>query len=550
MKKRTEETPLPVLDRFGRLPDAWGNEVPEADALERLYAAAEGEEVPEDEALPEGAVSLEEATSLPGFHSWIEEAVDGLSFPPDRKRVRQELTDHYLDRRDELHARGLSWWDAELAAVEALGDPVETGRLLRAVHKPWLGWLLRLARVLLFAVLLIGLIHVSDLNHYISGQISLRKELAQYEDPRAYFAAQTPAAVEVGRSGAEVQLGDYRISVFAAGNCPVVRRIDDAPYAPTVVYAVLRFAAPPWRRASEADFRFWVEDELGCVYLTDYTAWDLPLSAANRVGMLTENERYNKLDLRYMGQDLTAGYYLLEIYNSYNEGYSGAKHMEIHILMGLEELVFPVTFGPRELIGDLFSAPPEDVSAAAEAMLEPLTEDGQTEVRYLREGTADPIPRGDCEAWVPCAREALWYHTNLTAIPWDREQTAKGVWSWQPTEDLQRFDMDVTACHAQLEFVLALRGPSEKLPLTNAELLSRLSLTGTDGTVYPLEALPETMGNSDDSLVNVWLDRYQDLVLYDVTLVIDSPSEVFDLTLALDGETVPLQIVMGEEAMP
>lgn len=543
MKKRTEEPSLPALDRFGRLPEAWENEVTEADALEGLYAAAAGEEIPEDEALPEGTVSLEEITSLRGFQSWIEEAVDGLSFPPDRKRVRQELTDHYLDRRDELRARGLSWRDAELAAVEALGDPTETGRLLRAVHKPWLGWLLRIARVVLFIVLVIGVVHFSDLTGYVSGQISLRQWRERYLDYGADAA--TPIVLELGSSDAEAALGDYRISVYAAGNCPFVKWEEGVLYYPTKAFAVLRFAAPPW---TSPEFSLWVEDDLGCVYLSGYTERGLSAPAPDRVGMMTEDERYDKLTLQFMGQDLFASYYLLEIWD--NPGYSGARHMDIHVQMGNQERVLPVSFGPRKIIGEAFDAPPEDVTAWAEAWLDPLAEDDQTEIRYLREGSAEPVSGDGIEVSVPRAREGLWYRTNLVEIPWDREAAPKGEWRWQPTEELQQFDMDVTVCHSELEFVLVLRGPSEKLPLTCAELLSRLSLTGSNGTVYPLAERPEVMGVSYDPTWSLWMDRYEDLVLYDVTVVLDGPSEFFDLSLRLEDETVPLQIVMGEEAMP
>ena len=51
--------------------------------------------------------------------------------------VRQELSDHIQDHMDVLLAGGMDGDQAEEAAVAAMGDPVEVGKALDALHSPW-----------------------------------------------------------------------------------------------------------------------------------------------------------------------------------------------------------------------------------------------------------------------------------------------------------------------------------------------------------------------------------------------------------------------------
>ena len=91
------------------------------------------------------------------FATWIGIATKGL-FPPDQKAVRRELYCHMDDKRDRYLAMGYTLSQAKHQVLEDMGDPEETSMLLRAVHNPWLGWGLRLARcvslLLLFGFIL------------------------------------------------------------------------------------------------------------------------------------------------------------------------------------------------------------------------------------------------------------------------------------------------------------------------------------------------------------------------------------------------------------
>lgn len=86
---------------------------------------------------------------------WCDEMCDRIRFRPDRKAIREEMYAHMDDKLDGLTASGLSVSEAEEAAVAAMGDPEEVGRQLNAVHKPWLGWLWVISKVLVI-LLVIG----------------------------------------------------------------------------------------------------------------------------------------------------------------------------------------------------------------------------------------------------------------------------------------------------------------------------------------------------------------------------------------------------------
>lgn len=82
--------------------------------------------------------------------AWLDEVVGQIRFVPDRKAVFEELTAHIQDRSDDLASRGYTREEAEARTLLAMGDPIEVGKQLDAVHKPWLGWLWKVSRWLVF----------------------------------------------------------------------------------------------------------------------------------------------------------------------------------------------------------------------------------------------------------------------------------------------------------------------------------------------------------------------------------------------------------------
>lgn len=105
---------------------------------------------------------------------WCREVVEQIRFKPDRDKVWDELMAHIEDRLELLMESGLTKDEAEVRAVTAMGDPVETGKQLDAVHKPWLGWLWRLSRwlvmAMLFGTLLFTILYWSDVAEYFDGR--------------------------------------------------------------------------------------------------------------------------------------------------------------------------------------------------------------------------------------------------------------------------------------------------------------------------------------------------------------------------------------------
>ena len=88
--------------------------------------------------------------------SWLDTAVGGIRFGPDRAAVREELEAHMEDKAADLQRifPGISREEAEERALSEMGDPAEIGKELARVHKPWLGWLWRASGVLLALALI------------------------------------------------------------------------------------------------------------------------------------------------------------------------------------------------------------------------------------------------------------------------------------------------------------------------------------------------------------------------------------------------------------
>lgn len=106
--------------------------------------------------LPAAAWSqtLEDRTGIDSLRDWLKKAARPVYWPPDRRRVRRELRDHIDERVEGLQNRGLSLGDARRETLKRMGDPAETGALLRQVHQPWLGWALGIARIVAIGLLL------------------------------------------------------------------------------------------------------------------------------------------------------------------------------------------------------------------------------------------------------------------------------------------------------------------------------------------------------------------------------------------------------------
>ena len=85
------------------------------------------------------------------FQTWLDTAVKGIRFGPDRRAVRAELYGHLGDRAADLRRifPDLTDEEARERTLAGMGDAAEVGKQLARVHRPWLGYLWRVSQVLL-----------------------------------------------------------------------------------------------------------------------------------------------------------------------------------------------------------------------------------------------------------------------------------------------------------------------------------------------------------------------------------------------------------------
>ena len=83
---------------------------------------------------------------------WLDQAVSGIRFGPDRAAVRAELEAHMEDKAADLQRifPDISREETEERTLSEMGDPAEIGKKLARIHKPWLGWLWAVSCVLLW----------------------------------------------------------------------------------------------------------------------------------------------------------------------------------------------------------------------------------------------------------------------------------------------------------------------------------------------------------------------------------------------------------------
>lgn len=92
---------------------------------------------------------------------WLETAVSGIRFKPDRQAVEKELREHIEDKTLDLMRifPGMTEEEAREQALDRMGDPEEIGKELAKVHKPWLGYLWVASRTVLLLVLAVAVFH-------------------------------------------------------------------------------------------------------------------------------------------------------------------------------------------------------------------------------------------------------------------------------------------------------------------------------------------------------------------------------------------------------
>ena len=91
---------------------------------------------------------------------WMDAAVSGIRFGPDRAEVRRELLEHLEDKTQDLQRvfPDILEEEARERALYAMGDAEELKVSLAKIHRPWLGWLWTASRIpAIFMLSLIGI---------------------------------------------------------------------------------------------------------------------------------------------------------------------------------------------------------------------------------------------------------------------------------------------------------------------------------------------------------------------------------------------------------
>ena len=139
---------------------------------------------------------------------WLRDAVKYVRFPPDRRRVQEELYSHMIARNRDFLEEGYSEEEADRLSTLAMGDPEEVGRALAAVHRPFWGYFVLCLRIALVLSLLISAAVVIQKGSRggldtIAGYDRLRERYRDAADPIAQDAA--------------ASCGDYRFRLRSAG---------------------------------------------------------------------------------------------------------------------------------------------------------------------------------------------------------------------------------------------------------------------------------------------------------------------------------------------
>lgn len=206
------------------------------------------------------------------FARYCAAVCDQVRFRPDRAAIQSELWDHLEDHAAALEGEGLSREEARARAVEAMGDPVEVGRALDALHPPVSGWLLRVFGwlsslalaalcLMLFYFLTFGARELFDDFLFRMGTLTERQVAAHWfdelEDGPLVAAGATLTAFCPDTTA---QTEDYDFSI------PCAARFVAEGRDPTL-YVLLKVTHPsPWLRAPELNSWISAYDDLGNQY--------------------------------------------------------------------------------------------------------------------------------------------------------------------------------------------------------------------------------------------------------------------------------------------
>ena len=199
---------------------------------------------------------------------WLDTAVSGIRFGPDREAVRGELYTHLEDKTADLMRifPDLSPDEARDRALAGMGDAEELKVSLAKVHRPWLGWLWTASRLLVWGSLAVGLLlclaYVSQ-DDFAWMEYKRQQNREMQAISRALFEDGMPEwegeRLTVYEPDSRVRLGRAALSVSKAALW--------REQGKERLYLQLQIVWDrPWEANDEVFFHLWAEDDLGNVY--------------------------------------------------------------------------------------------------------------------------------------------------------------------------------------------------------------------------------------------------------------------------------------------
>ncbi len=199
---------------------------------------------------------------------WAENAVSGIIFPGDKRKVYAELMAHMEDHRDALMEQGMTEADACKAVEQAMGDPFAVAKDLAKIHRPFWGYFLRTTRIVMVVLLIATLFPLDSF---------LQERLFQNPHFRGWDVYASCSYNDASRTLLHKSNPDSSFEADGYSYCvtkAVVFREEEYDRT-TFQCRVLEFNPLPWAIHSAVGHWFWAEDSNGNYYYSHYeTAQD------------------------------------------------------------------------------------------------------------------------------------------------------------------------------------------------------------------------------------------------------------------------------------
>lgn len=263
-----------------------------------------------------------------GPELWLNTAVRGIRFGPDRWAVEAELRAHIEDKAADLTRifPDMTPEEAEARALSEMGDAEEIGKELAKIHKPWLGylWVCSLGALWLLILAIALTFWWNGASKYLPlvSNSSYFSEGVEEFVAAAWFPEGGVARAEVA-APPPVSVGGYTFSVEEAallGAEAPGKAGEDRRFLYVILAVTHR---RPWESIAGLTGHLWAEDDRGRRIASAAEIENLRLAEDYMMGrtLLSRTvfrERYEflipvsdaaaeRIDLRYtrMGADLT-----------------------------------------------------------------------------------------------------------------------------------------------------------------------------------------------------------------------------------------------------